>query len=393
MGGEVGYQRWTSVDPWYLLPPITTFHPLLHGPSSSFVAWDGTRFPAKLGPRITIVSIHASSPRRGSGKTLFFSVIPFPRPLARPSLEKRSGYSTRSHDSSCGEDNSEGIRGGLRVLDMRVHRISRKALTEAGGSLLSSRVLSDTLYTSLANLPPFTACYQCYVTRFQPRTRDNIAIRNRRNERCTQPRAYHFVSQKRSLLARFTAISAQYAKLLPIHFSIQNLEETKRLWKRYGRDTLTHTRTRARIHRIAAISPARRNSPKLAAGPENCGKAPAQGRAQEGAYDSGVEWFTALPANRKYRWTRHARAGSGLRPRGHKLASSKASIGPRSWWNVGHFFPRSLFLARVPDLRSSIGPSAVQVYTYICVYADSNAEGGMAKPFNAALTGHARRCI
>ena len=73
MGGEVGYQRWTSVDPWYLLPPITTFHPLLHGPSSSFVAWDGTRFPAKLGPRITIVSIHASSPRRGSGKTLFFS--------------------------------------------------------------------------------------------------------------------------------------------------------------------------------------------------------------------------------------------------------------------------------------------------------------------------------
>lgn len=247
MGGEVGYQRWTSVDPWYLLPPITTFHPLLHGPSSSFVAWDGTRFPAKLGPRITIVSIHASSPRRGSGKTLFFSVIPFPRPLARPSLEKRSGYSTRSHDSSCGEDNSEGIRGGLRVLDMRVHRISRKALTEAGGSLLSSRVLSDTLYTSLANLPSFTACYQCYVTRFQPRTRDNIAIRNRRNERCTQPRAYHFVSQKRSLLARFAAISAQYAKLLPIHFSIQNLEETKRLWKRYGRDTLTHTHVHARV--------------------------------------------------------------------------------------------------------------------------------------------------
>lgn len=74
-------------------------------------------------------------------------------------------------------------------------------------------------------------------------------------------------------------------------------------------NTLTHTRTR--IHRIAAISPARRNSPKLAAGPENCGKAPAQGRAQEGAYDSGVEWFTALPANRKYRWTRHARAGIG----------------------------------------------------------------------------------
>lgn len=88
----------------------------------------------------------------------------------------------------------------------------------------------------------------------------------------------------------------------------------------------THTHTRTRIHRIAAISPARRNSPKLAAGPENCGKAPAQGRAQEGAYDSGVEWFTALPANRKYRWTRHARAGSGLRPRGHKLASSKASV-------------------------------------------------------------------
>lgn len=187
-------------------------------------------------------------PQAGIGKNSFFlRVIPFPRPLARPSLEKRGGYSTRSHDSSCGEDNSEGIQGGLRVLDMRVHRISRKALTEAGGSLLSSRVLSDTLYTSLANLPPFTACYQCYVTRFQPRTRDNIAIRNRRNERCTQPRAYHFVSQKRSLLARFTAISAQYAKLLPIHFSIQNLEETKRLWKRYGRDTLTHTHVHARV--------------------------------------------------------------------------------------------------------------------------------------------------
>lgn len=123
----------------------------------------------------------------------------------------------------------------------------------------------------------------------------------------------------------------------------------------------THTR-------IAAISPrARRNSPKLAAGPENCGKARAQGRAQEGAYDSGVEWFTALPANRKYRWTRHARAGDrGLRPRGHKLASSKAS-GPRIVVERWTLFPGSLFLARVPDLRSSIGPNAAGLGIYIYI--------------------------
>lgn len=36
-------------SPWYLLPPITTFHVLLHR-TGVVRAGNGTRFPAKLGP-------------------------------------------------------------------------------------------------------------------------------------------------------------------------------------------------------------------------------------------------------------------------------------------------------------------------------------------------------
>lgn len=192
--------------------------------TSSFVAWDGTRFPAKLGPRITIVTIDASSPggieKNSFSQADFISMAPG-GPFGQRSFGKRAGYSTQ-------------LRLDARFLLQRARRITRRYIgwsPSIGSDVrrefidwnigdikiskstfraekyysffrigISSRFFSSGFYQtpciSFANLPPFTACYQCYVTRFQPWTRDNIAIRNRRNERCTQPRAYHFVSQK-----------------------------------------------------------------------------------------------------------------------------------------------------------------------------------------------------
>lgn len=54
---------------WALLPPITTFHAPPAGcrETMSFVAWDGTRFPAKLGPH----RFSTDAPRDKLGKNSF----------------------------------------------------------------------------------------------------------------------------------------------------------------------------------------------------------------------------------------------------------------------------------------------------------------------------------
>ena len=58
--------------------------------------------------------------------------------------------------------------------------------TDLGFFTFIQAFIRHPVYISCQFATFYRQCYQCYVTRFQPRTRDNIPIRNQRNERCTQ---------------------------------------------------------------------------------------------------------------------------------------------------------------------------------------------------------------